>query len=128
MIALLDTHAFIWIDSDPARVSQTVQGYLSDPGCTVFLSVASIWEMMIKVGTGKLVLRAPVPDIVAENLRQTPLQLLPVSPDHAYALGPLPSIHRDPFDRMLVAQAVAENAVLLTDDPIIRQYPVRTDW
>ena len=128
MIALLDTHTFILMDSDPNRVPATVQAYLADPACTVYLSVVSIWEIMIKVGTGKLALRSPVPDLVAENLRTTPLQILTVRPDHAFALGGLPSIHRDPFDRMLVAQALAENAVVLTDDPVIRQYPVRTDW
>lgn len=83
---------------------------------------------MIKIRTGKLALRAPVEDVVNENLKNTPLQVLTIRPEHAYALGKLPPIHKDPFDRMLVAQALAENAVLLTADPVIRQYPVRTDW
>lgn len=128
MTALIDTHTFIWMDSDPNRIPPAVLGYLADPACTVYLSVVSIWEMVVKVGTGKLSLRAAVEDLVGENLRNTPLQLLTIRPEHAYALGPLPTIHKDPFDRMLVAQAVTENAVLLTSDPVIRQYPVRTDW
>ena len=128
MTAILDTHTFIWLDSDPGRVPAGVLAYLHDPAYDVYLSVASIWEMVIKSMTGKLQLRAPVEDIVADHLRLTPLRLLPVRADHAYRILGLPAVHRDPFDRMLVAQAQVENAVLLTDDPLIRQYPVRTDW
>ena len=128
MIALLDTHAFIWMDSEPDRVPSTVLAYLADPECEVFLSFASLWEITIKVTTKKLVLRKSLEEIVAENLRDTPLRLLPVRVEHIYALSNLPSIHKDPFDRMLVSQAIVENAILLTVDPMIRKYPVRTDW
>ena len=128
MTAILDTHAFIWLDSDPGRLSAGVLAYLHDPAYDIYLSVASIWEMVIKSMTGKLQLRAPVPDVVADHLRLTPLRLLPVQADHTFELLGLPAVHKDPFDRMLVAQARVENAVLLTDNPLIRQYPVRTDW
>jgi len=128
MIALLDTHAFIWMDSDPARVSPTVLAYLNDPDCTVFLSLVTVWEIAIKLGTGKLAIRAPLRDLIDESLFQTPLQLLPLRVEHACTLKGLPPIHKDPFDRMLVAQSLVEDAVLLTTDPVIRRYPVRTDW
>ena len=128
MTALLDTHTFLWIEGDPARVPASVRAYLTDPAWVVYLSVVSAWEMTIKVDSGKLVLRDTVERIVEEALANTPLQLLPVEARHAYALHGLPGIHKDPFDRMLVAQTLAENAVLLTDDAKIRQYPVRTDW
>jgi PIN domain nuclease of toxin-antitoxin system len=84
--------------------------------------------MIIKTRTGKLTLRADVEQIVSDITRVNPLRVLPVSERHAYALGGLPPIHKDPFDRMLVAQAITEGAVLLTADPVIRRYPVRADW
>lgn len=116
------------MDSEPAKVTPAALAYLADPANTVYLSVASIWEIVIKVQTGKLALRADIDTIVADNLSQTPLRLLPIRYDHVLALRGLPPIHKDPFDRMLVAQAVAENALILTDDPLVRQYPVPTDW
>jgi PIN domain nuclease of toxin-antitoxin system len=126
--AILDTHALIWLDAEPAKLSPVVARYLGDPAWTCFLSVVNVWEILIKVGTGKLTLREDVRVIVADQLRRNPLQLLPVQYDHVLAVGGLPAAHKDPFDRLLVAQAIAENAVLLTDDPLVRQYPVRTDW
>ncbi|MBA4067670.1 MAG: PIN domain nuclease [Isosphaera sp.] len=128
MTALLDTHAFIWMETDPTKVPATVLAYLADPACTVHLSVASVWEMTIKAMTGKLVFKSGVETAVLDALRTTLLQLLPIRAEHVYALTGLPPVHKDPFDRLLVAQAIAENAVLLTSDPLIRQYPVRTDW
>jgi PIN domain nuclease of toxin-antitoxin system len=126
--AILDTHVFIWMDAEPTRVSPTVLGDLRDPNCMIYLSVVSVWEIIVKVRKGKLQLRADVEQIVAEQQKTNPLALLPLTYDHALANRSLPLLHKDPFDRMLVAQAVAENAILLTDDRLIRQYPVQTDW
>jgi PIN domain nuclease of toxin-antitoxin system len=128
MTALLDTHTFIWMDSEPAKLSATVLAYLANPACVVYLSVASIWEMEIKVSTKKLTLRAPVRDLIAENLANTPLQLLDIRAAHAHALVGFPRVRKDPFDRMLAAQSLIEGAVLLTDDPIFKQYPIHSDW
>lgn len=128
MKAILDTHTFLWVDDAPAKVTPTVRGYLADPGCTVFLSVMCVWEIVIKVMIGKLALRADVRVIVADQLRTNPLHMLPVQYDHVLAVEGLPPAHIDPFDRLLAAQAIAEDAVLLTNDAIFRHYPVRTDW
>jgi PIN domain nuclease of toxin-antitoxin system len=128
MTAILDTHAFVWMDAEPTKVSATALGYLHDPNCTVYLSVVSVWEIVVKVRTGKLTLRDDVDRIVRDHLRTTPVRLLPLSYDHVLVNRTLPMVHKDPFDRMLISQAVAESAVLLTDDPWIRRYPVRTDW
>ncbi|MBY0512672.1 MAG: type II toxin-antitoxin system VapC family toxin [Gemmataceae bacterium] len=125
---LIDTHVLLWLDSNAARLSQTAVGYLTNPSCRLLQSTASVWELAIKVSINKLVLRADLATIVADQTTRNPISLLPVAVDHALAVRSLPPIHKDPFDRMLVAQALAENAVLLTDDPVIRQYPVRTDW
>jgi PIN domain nuclease of toxin-antitoxin system len=118
----------LWLDSDAARLSPTAVGYLTNPACRLLLSTASVWELAIKVSTKRLVLRADLATIIADQTAQNPIALLPVTADHALAVRPLPHIHKDPFDRMLVAQAITENAVLLTADPMIRQYPVQTDW
>lgn len=128
MIAITDTHTLIWYDSNPTTSSPLLDQYLRDPAWTVYLSVVNPWEMTIKVQTGRLPLRADVRTIVTEQLTWNPFRLLPVTFDHVLALGSLPPIHKDPFDRLLAAQAIAENAVLLTDDAIFQHYPVRTDW
>jgi PIN domain nuclease of toxin-antitoxin system len=91
------------------------------------LSVASLWEIMIKCGNGGLRIKQPaksLPDWISE----IGARVLPVEAAHAYAMYGLPAIHRDPFDRMLVAQAVAEDLPLVTSDAMVRQYPVRTVW
>ena len=128
MTALLDTHAFIWMDTDVSRLSPTAVGYFNDPGCTILLSVVSVREVAIKTATGKLALSADIDRVIRDIQNRNPLRLLPIELSHALAVRSLPQVHRDPFDRMLVAQAIVEGAVLLTADPLIRQYPVRADW
>lgn len=128
MKAILDTHALIWLDAEPSKLSTAVPRYLADPTCECFISVVNVWEILIKVGIRKLTIRDDIRVIIADQLRLNPLQLLPIQYDHVLVIDGLPPAHKDPFDRMLVAQAIAENAVLLTDDHLIRQYPVRTDW
>ncbi len=125
---ILDTHAFIWMDTDPTKVSPRVVQVLNDTNNEIHLSVASVWEMVIKSQTGKLVLSDAIDKIIAEQMKRNPLQLLPVGLPHVLAIQTLPSIHKDPFDRLLVAQAMIENAILLSADPLIRQYPVRVEW
>lgn len=129
MIVIIDTHVLIWSHADPRRLSPVVFAYLADPANRCFISVVNVWEIVIKAGQGKLpVLQTDIRTLVAEQRRVNRLDILPVTYDHALALEGLPPAHRDPFDRLLAAQAVAENAVLLTSDAIFRQYPVRTAW
>jgi PIN domain nuclease of toxin-antitoxin system len=123
MKGLLDTHAFIWWDSDPSRLSAPALAFLLDPANTVYLSVVSVWEMQIKHQLGKLNLRTALASIVAQQQGQG-IQVLPVTLDHVLALDGLPTPHKDPFDRLLVAQALAEGAVLLSGDVVFAQYPV----
>ncbi|HEX4611043.1 MAG TPA: type II toxin-antitoxin system VapC family toxin [Urbifossiella sp.] len=128
MTALLDTHVFVWMDTDVSLISPAALRYFADPNCTILLSVVSVWEVAIKAGTGKLALSAPLGQVIQDIRQKNPLQILSVELSHALAVQSLPAIHRDPFDRMLVAQAIVENAVLLTADARVRQYPVQTDW
>jgi PIN domain nuclease of toxin-antitoxin system len=127
MRLLLDTHAFIWWDSDPSRLSAPALAALRDPANTVWLSVVSIWEILIKAQLGKLSVRLPLPDIVAQQ-QANGLQILPVTLPHSLALEGLPPLHKDPFDRLLIAQAVVEGADLVSADRVFVQYPVRLVW
>ena len=127
MKLLLDTHAFMWMDSEPEKLSGRVQELCKDPENVLFLSAASIWEMQIKTQLGKLQLRMPLPEIIREQ-QENGVEILDIEADHIYALESLPAHHKDPFDRLLIAQAIVEEAILLTADPLIQQYPIKTEW
>src|SRR5436190_8386345 len=127
MRLLLDTHAFIWWDSDPAQLSAAALAALRDPANAVWLSVASVWEMVIKSQLGKLTLRLPLADIVGQQ-QANGLQILPLALAHGLAVEGLPAVHKEPFDRVLVAQANVEGAELVSADPVMHQYPVRVLW
>jgi PIN domain nuclease of toxin-antitoxin system len=127
MKLLLDTYAFIWWDSDPTQLSAPVLPALRDPANEVWLSVTSVWEMVIKAQLGKLALRLPLAGIVTQQ-QANGLQVLPVTLAHTLAVERLPAIHKDPFDRMLIAQANVEGAELVSADRVVRQYPVRVFW
>lgn len=128
MKLLLDTHTFLWMDAEPAKLAKTAASLLIDPQNDLHLSVASLWEIQIKTMLGKLHLRIPLPQLVAENQHQNGLVVLPVTASHVYAVDQLPAIHKDPFDRLLVAVAMTERATLVSADPVFRQYPIAVEW
>ena len=128
MILLLDTHAFIWWDSDPARLPSKILALCRDRSNTVLLSVASVWEMQIKLQLGKLRLKSPLAELVASQQHANNLTILPVALPHVLALEGLPAHHKDPFDRLLVAQARIEGAALVSGDPVFADDPVRLLW
>lgn len=123
MKLLLDTHALLWWQADDPQLGGAARSAIADPAVTVLVSDASLWEIAIKVRTGKLqvdlaaVQRASVAD---------GFERLAITPAHIGDIIGLPAHHRDPFDHMLVAQAIAEAAVLVTDDAAIPLYPVQT--
>jgi len=121
---LLDTHAALWWLADDARVGREADRYLSDETNRVLLSAAVIWEVAIKRSLGKL----HAPADLAPTLLGAGAQPLPVTLDHATAVEALPWHHRDPFDRMLVAQALTEGAVIVSQDDRLRQYGVSLIW
>jgi PIN domain nuclease of toxin-antitoxin system len=127
MKGLLDTHTLLWWDSEPGKLSVNALAFIQDPTNTLLFSVVSIWEMLIKSQLGKLKLAAPLTAIVARQ-QANGIQILPASLDHALAVESLPTLHRDPFDRLLIAQANVEGAVLVSADLIVRQYPVKVVW
>lgn len=127
MKLLLDTHAFIWWDSDPARLSAPALAALCDPANEVWLSVVSVWEIMIKAQLGKLGLRLPLADVVSQQ-QANGLRVLSVSLAHVLAVEGLPTLHKDPFDRLLIAQANVEAARLISADQAVGPYPVSVLW
>jgi PIN domain nuclease of toxin-antitoxin system len=105
-----------------------MQNVLRDPDNEVFLSVGSAWEMVIKAGLGKLSLPLPVTDYIPDRLKALGHQSLPILQQHVLQVAQLPTHHRDPFDRLLVAQARVEELQLMTADPAIRAYEVPILW
>ncbi len=103
MRILLDTHIFIWIVTEPERLSPKLTGSIIDRQNSLFLSLASIWEIQIKVALGKLDLKGDLATIVDIQIEQNSIQLLSIDAKHIYALSNLPAHHRDPFDRLLIA-------------------------
>jgi PIN domain nuclease of toxin-antitoxin system len=128
MKLLLDTHTFIWWDSNPDQLSTTAFAYCSDPANELILSVASLWEIQIKQQIGKLTLKRPIADIVANQQTSNGIIILPVMSTHIFALDDLPATHKDPFDRLLVAQAISEGATIVSVDSIFASYPVPVLW
>jgi PIN domain nuclease of toxin-antitoxin system len=125
---LLDTHAFIWLITDDGRLSAKVKEAILDNRTTLYLSSASIWEMVIKSSLGKLKLPDHTESFIQKQLGVTQIQELPITFKHAFHLQNLPNHHKDPFDRMLVSQALAEKLTILTIDPLIAQYSAKTLW
>lgn len=128
MKLLLDTHIFIWWAIQRGKLSATALTACEDFGNELYLSLASLWEMQIKLQTGKLSLQRPLAQLVAEQQQLNGLQLLPVKPAHIYALDQLPLHHKDPFDRLLIAQALHENLPLVSVDTAFAAYPVQVIW
>jgi PIN domain nuclease of toxin-antitoxin system len=120
MRILVDSHVALWWLDDPARLSRAAHDAIADPGNEVFLSAASVWELALKITRGKLVMPDGFVDVLAED----GFESLPVAAVHALAAAQLPAHHGDPFDRMLVAQALAEGLVLATRDRILAHYDV----
>ena len=119
---LLDTHVFLWIASEPSRLSAPATKACQSG--QLWLSVASIWEMLIKVGLGKLPLPIPATEYVTKQMERNRIGLLPIRVAHLAELEKLPYLHRDPFDRILIAQARAEKMRMLTADDRMREYGV----
>jgi PIN domain nuclease of toxin-antitoxin system len=128
MKLLLDTHAFLWWDEASPRLSKRARELISDPDNTLYLSVVSAWEIVLKVGTGKLKLPSALAVYIPARLAHYRFEMLRLGLDHVLAAETLPTHHRDPFDRMLVAQAEVERLPILTHDPQIRKYSVETVW
>ena len=128
MKLLLDTHTFIWWTISVARLSSQALSVLQDRQNVLFLSLASLWEMQLKIQLGKLHFNLPLSQIVEEQQRINGMRLLSIAPDHIYALDRLPFHHKDPFDRLLIAQAMTETMPVVSADAAFAAYPAQIIW
>lgn len=125
MRLLLDTHVFLWLLAEPERLGDALPT-VQDPGTELLVSAASSWEIAIKHGLGRLPLPEPPQRYVPHRIRAIGAVALAVDHEHALAVAHLPALHRDPFDRLLVAQAITLDVEILTADPAVARYPART--
>lgn len=128
MRLLLDTHAFLWWVNDSPQLSQAAREAIADAGNSVFFSVVSAWEMVIKSKLGKLGVPQSLSDFLTDQLQRNSFEILPVYLPHALQVADLPDYHRDPFDRLLIAQALIQNMRIVSGDPQIHRYPVDVVW
>jgi PIN domain nuclease of toxin-antitoxin system len=127
MRALLDTHAFLWAIADDKRLSRRAQKIFTGPN-DLWLSVASFWEILIKVKTGKLPLPEPSGPYLVRKAAENRIEVLPIKLDHVLRIESLEEHHRDPFDRVLIAQSIEEKLPLVTADPHFERYPIELIW
>ena len=128
MRVLLDTHTLLWFLTDDARLGRRALALISSDDNEVLVSVASLWEIAIKHALGKLPLDRPFAETFPAQLVTNKIDLLPISTAHLARLVDLPHRHRDPFDRLIVAQALVEGVPLLTRDGALARYGVETVW
>ena len=128
MKCLLDTHAFLWLNDESERLTQTVIDLCSSGEHEFYLSMASPWEMQIKHQLGKLSLAMPIAELVIKNTQENNIKLLPIDLSHINYLEQLPSHHKDPFDRIIIAQAIIEGMTIISIDHAFVGYPVQTLW
>lgn len=128
MRVLLDTHAFLWWISGSPKLSDTARETIANERNELLFSVVSGWEISIKAGVGKLGLPDTPKEFVTEQILLNDLKVLPVNLNHALRVYELPDHHQDPFDRLLVSQALVEETPILSADPEVRRYPVETIW
>jgi PIN domain nuclease of toxin-antitoxin system len=128
MKVLLDTHVFLWAITDNPQLSRRAREIFAVGRNVLFLSAASVWEILTKVQVGKLPLPTPVGGYLKQQLTENDVQVLPILLAHILQLEQLPLHHRDPFDRILVAQSLEENLPIVTADPLLERYAATLIW
>ena len=128
MKLLLDTHAFLWMSLDDPQLNRRVRDLVADMDNELLLSPASYWEIAIKISLGKYQLDESLDEFVNREVQKNGVTILPVQPIHAAQVVRLPFHHRDPFDRLLIAQAMVEQAALVSKDAVFDNYGVQREW
>ncbi|MDM8563213.1 type II toxin-antitoxin system VapC family toxin [Candidatus Marithioploca araucensis] len=119
---MLDTHTFLWFITANPKLSNSARLLIEDIANKRLLSIASLWEITIKASQGKLKLSIPFTDLVTTQIQDNAISLLPIMSEHLKIMFTLPFYHKDPFDRLLIAQAIAESIPIITKDAIFQQY------
>ncbi|MFM7424535.1 MAG: type II toxin-antitoxin system VapC family toxin [Elainella sp.] len=127
MRAILDTHTFLWFVNDSSQLSSTAKD-LIESETNLWISIASLWEIAIKVSVGKLSLPRPLNDFISEHIQANEIDILTINISHLTKVSTLPFHHRDPFDRLLAAQALVEQVPLIGVDAVFDSYEVNRIW
>ena len=128
MKLLLDTHTALWLIGEYEKLSDKAKKLIKDNSSTKFISIASCWEIAIKISTGKLSLQDGGVAAFIEKIDNSPIEIFPITTQQIKIVESLPFIHRDPFDRILIAAAISEGMTILTDDDNIQKYDVQFAW
>lgn len=128
MKLLIDTHVFIWLNEESPQLSNKVKELYRSREHEIYLSIASAWEMQIKAQLGKLDLAMPIEVLVSKNRQENDIYLLPIDLSHIAQLEKLPPHHKDPFDRMIIAQAMVEEFTIISIDGVFTDYAVPVIW
>lgn len=128
MNLLLDSHAFVWMHEEPHKLSVKVAYEILNPANQIFLSVASVWELQIKIALGKFSFTDALENVIIQEQQINKLQILPVNLPHALYLENLPLHHKDPFDRLLISQAIVEIMTLVSSDANFVKYQANLLW
>jgi PIN domain nuclease of toxin-antitoxin system len=128
MNLLLDSHTFVWMHEEAHKLSIKVAYEILNPANRLFLSVASVWELQIKIKLGKFSFSDTLENVILQEQQTNNLQILPVNLSHALYLENLPLHHKDPFDRLLISQAIVENMTLVSADPEFANYQMNLLW
>jgi len=125
---LLDTHVFLWWVMQSSRLSPKAFALCRDESNVLLLSLVSVWEIQIKQQSGKLRLAAPLDQVIQTQRIRNKIELFPIELNHILQIGTLPDHHKDPFDRLLVAQVQVEDLILISADPSVAKYPIKIAW
>lgn len=128
MKILVDTHALLWLITDNKKLSEKSRTYFINPENDLFFSMASFWEICIKVSIGKLTLSKNWEQTIKDELAYNSVKLLPISTAHCFQVTKLPFYHRDPFDRLIIAQAISEGCHVMSIDDHFVHYPISLIW
>ena len=128
MNLLLDSHTFVWMHEEPHKLSPIAALEILNPANRLFLSVATVWELQIKIALKKLGFSDTLENVIRQEQQTNKVQILPVELSHALYLENLPLHHKDPFDRLLISQAIVENMTLVSADSEFANYPVNLLW
>lgn len=128
MPTLLDTNAFLWFISGNDRLTDNARNYITDINNELVLSIASLWEIAIKTSIGKLELLKPFDQLIPDQLEKNSIEILPINLNHVSAIINLEFHHRDPFDRIIIAQGLTEHMPVITSDAIFCKYPIDIIW
>lgn len=128
MRLLLDTHAFLWFIQGNNNLSDAARSFIEDPANQKLISIASLWEIAIKVSIGKLEVEMPMTELVEQQVLGNAFSLLSIAPEHLNELAKLPFHHKDPFDRLIIAQSLSEDMSIVSVDRAFGDYPVQLVW